>query len=148
MVTMVFSDKIVNASQLRNSQKKWFDTALREPVTVTYGAGNLAIYNRDKFCDLYRKLHFAELALRICSEVSKGEKSTVVPWLEYLDAEDKKQFHDEFLSGVLKAATTDNWDEVQVLLEDWKATAEAVHTPEIVRALKTKTPKNKLVTIK
>jgi len=148
MVTMVFSDKIVNATQLRNSQKKWFDTALSEPVTVTYGTDNLAIYNREKFRNLYRKIYFTELALKICNEMIKGEKSTIIPWMEYLDAEDKKQFHEDLLSGILKATAIDNWDEVEVLLDDWKATADAVHSPEIMRALKTKTPKSELVAIK
>jgi hypothetical protein len=148
MVTTVFSDEIVNATQLRARQSHWLTMASRHPVTVTYGSSKLTILNREKIRNLYTQTHHLELFVKFCNEVMKGIKSTVFPWLEYLDDEEKEQFHKEYIASIMTAIVVEHWDEVEILLEDWKATAETENNPNIMKALKTKVPKEEYVTIK
>lgn len=134
-VTTVFSDAIVSASELRKNQKRWLEEAARNPVTVSYGRQQLAIVNRDHIKKLHLANHYTGLALKVCNERGKGRKSAALPWLQDLMAGDRAQFQAEFLSAVLRATVTGDWDSVQELLQDWQATAEAESHPEVLRAL-------------
>ena len=75
-------------------------------------------------------------------------KSTAFPWVEYLDDEEKEQFRNEYINSIREATITGHWDGVEDLIEDWKATAETESSPDLVKALKTKVPKEEYVTIK
>lgn len=148
MVTIAFSDEIVNATELRNKQSHWLTMASKRPVTVTYGSRKLTILNREKIRNLYIQAHHLELFVKYCNGVMKGVKSSEFPWVEYLDDEEKKQFHEEYISSIMVAIVTENWEGVETLLEDWKATAETESNPDVMKALKTKVPKEEYVTIK
>jgi hypothetical protein len=148
MVTTVFSDEIVNATQLRARQSHWLTMASRRPVTVTYGSTKLTILNREKIRNLYAQIHHLELFIKYCNEIMYGTKSEAFPWAEYLDGEEKDQFRNEYINSIMKATVTEHWDVVEDLLEDWKATAETGSNPDLVKALKTKVPKEEYVTIK
>jgi len=148
MVTTLFFDKIVRATELRARQKKWLDTALTEPVTITYSSGDLAILNRDRLRNLFMHKYFSELALRICGEAMTGEKSRTLAWIEDLNTEEKKQFHTEFITSVLKAVMNDDWAELEILLDDWKATAEAKQDVEFMEELQEKTSRDEYVLLK
>lgn len=148
MATIVFSDEIVNPTQLRARQSHWLAMASRRPVTVTYGSSSLTILSREKIRNLYTQIHHLELFMKYYNEKIHGEKSTVFPWVEYLDDEEKAQFHDEYFDNIMAAIVTGHWDEVEILLEDWKATAETESNPELVKALKAKVPKEEYVAIK
>ena len=148
MVTTAFSDEIVNATQLRARQSHWLAMASKRPVTVTYGSSKLTILSREKIRNLYIQAYHLELFVKYCNEVMKGTKSTVFPWIEYLDGEEKEQFHKEYVTSIMVATVTEHWDEVEILLEDWRATAETESNPDLMKALKTKVPKEEYVTIK
>jgi hypothetical protein len=148
MVTTVFSDEIVNATQLRARQSYWLTMASKRPVTVTYGSNKLTILSREKIRNLYAQIHHLELFIKYCNEVMYGTKSTAFPWTEYLDDEEKDQFRDEYINSIKKATVTEHWDEVEALLDDWKATAEAESNPDLMKALKSKVSKEEYVTIK
>ena len=135
MVTTIFSDEIVGASELRNKQKYWLTKALRQPVTVTDGTRRLIIANRDRIRNLFIHSQYLELAVKYFNEVLKQEKSSIFPWLEYLDEEERKQFHKEFISSIV---ASENWEEIEAIVEDWKATAETEHNREIMKALNTR----------
>jgi hypothetical protein len=137
MVNSVFFDEIINPTELKRQQRRWLEKASTQPVTVTFGENGLAIVNREVVKNLFAEKHYAELLVRYCQELAESKgKSTVFPWLESLDDEEKKQFHDEFLTTFMKATQDNNWTEMEYLLEDWKATAEAESNPEFVEAWK------------
>jgi len=148
MVTTVFSDEIVNATQLRAKQSHWLNMASRRPVTVTYGAHKLTIVNREKIRNLFMQAHYLELFVKYCNEIMKGTRSSVFPWVEYLDDEEKKQFHEEYISSIMMAIITEGWDEVETLLEDWKATAETESDEEFMKVLKTRGRKDEYVDLR
>ena len=135
MTSTVFSDSIVNASDLRANQKRWLEMAYNKPITVSYGKRQLAIMNREHVSKLYMATHYLELVIKVCSEFEKGEEGKTFPWVESLSEGDRLQFHKELLTNALRSVVTNNWSQLEYLIEDWKATAEVEGDPELARAL-------------
>ena len=106
MVGTVFSDYIVNATDLRNNQKKWLERAYNEPITVNYGRKQLAIMNREKVGKLYASIYYSELVLKTCHEIKEKNRSDTLPWVDYLSDDDKFKFQSELLSTTLEAMIT------------------------------------------
>jgi len=137
MINTVFSDEIINPTELKKNQRHWLTKAQRQPVTVKFGDSGLAIVDRELMKNLYAEKKYAELVVKYCQERTEAkDKSTVFPWLNSLDDEEKKEFHDEFLTTFIKVSQDNNWTEMEYLLEDWKATAEAESNPEFMEAWK------------
>lgn len=141
MGALLFSDEIVNASELRSRQKYWLEKATSKPVTVMYGPHKLTIMDRDSIHKLILQQHYLGLTIRYCGEMLAGADSDIFPWLKYLDDEEKEEFHSELVNSVSNAVKSDNWDEIEELIGDWKATAEAKSNPDIMKALNTKVNK-------
>ena len=137
MINTIFSDEIINPTELKKNQRHWLDKAQRHPVTVRFGDSGLAIVDRKLIKNLYAEKKYAELVVRYCQERAEAkDKNTVFPWLDSLDEQEKKEFHGEFLTNFIKATQDNNWIEMEYLLEDWKATAEAYQNPEFMEAVK------------
>ena len=148
MVTQVFDDEIVSASKFRNSQSYWFNVASKRPVTVTIGDNKVVVLSRERVRELFLSRHYLESVVKLCSEIEKGKKGTIYPWLKHLSHEEVKQFQTEFLNNILMSLASDRWDNIEELLEDWKATAEAKQDKEFVEEFKKKVPKNKYIPLK
>jgi len=146
MVSTVFSDFIVSATDLRKNQRHWLETASQNPISINYGQKQLAIINRDIICNLYKEISYLEKAIKAHQEYLYGRNETF-PWLEYLSDEEKRQFHEELLNDVMKSIATHDWELVEELLQDWKATVEVKKNPEVVKALKDEGTSSKYVTI-
>jgi len=71
MASTVFSDTIVNATDLRKNQKQWLERAYNKPITVNYGRRQLAIMNREQVNKLYMATHYLELVIKVCDEFEK-----------------------------------------------------------------------------
>jgi hypothetical protein len=138
MVTVAFSDDIVNASELRSRQKYWLEKASSGPVTVMYGARKLAIIDRNEVYNLYRQKHYTELVIKHCEEVLKGSDSRVFPWLCHLDDEEREEFHSDLITGMVRTIVTGDWSDIDELIEDWLATAEAKRDTDFIGELKKK----------
>lgn len=147
MTALIFSDEIVNASELRNRQKYWLDKASSRPVTITYGSRKLAIIDRESISKLFLQKHYLALTIKYCEEVLTGANSDTFPWLKYLDDEEKGEFHSELINSVSGAIGFDNWDEIEELIDDWKATAETKSNPDVVKALGARLKKGDSITI-
>ena len=148
MTTHVFDDEIVSATKFRIKQSHWLDVAAKRPVTVTVGDNKVIVFNRERIHELYLGRHYLESAVKLCDEIDKNKKITVFPWLECLDAEERKQFQIEYINNVLISIATDKWDNVEELLADWKATAETENNAEAMKALRAKIRKAEYSTIK
>lgn len=142
MVTTLFSDEIVNATELRSKQKHWLDRAYRQPITVTYGSHKLTIFNREKIRDLFIQRYFLELAVKYCTD------SKNIAWTEYLSEKEKDEFRREFLDTIKVALVTDQWHNVEILLGDWKATAETKQNKEAMENLTKKGRKKEYILLK
>ena len=135
MINTIFSDEIVNSSDLRNNQKHWFEIACEKPITVHFGRKQLAVINREELGNLYVAIHFMEIVLKVCEELEKETESRILPWINNLVEEDRALFYREFKDTALHAVDTGNWNELEYLIEDWKATAEVENHPELKDAL-------------
>lgn len=138
MINTVFSDEIINPTELKKNQRRWLDKARKQPVTIKFGDSGLAIVDRELMKNLYSEKHYAELLVKYCQETGNSAtgKSSIFPWTTSLPDEDKQEFREEFFSTFVKATQTNNWTELEELLEDWKATAEAYDNPEFMEAVK------------
>jgi len=138
MVTTVFGeDIIINSSELRNNQKRWFERAYTNPITVRFGAKHLALLNREKVGYMLKALVYVEKLVNYCREVSKGQEadSMVFPWIKYLNDVERLEFYNELLSTFNESINTNDWSLMEYLLNDWEATAETQRKPEIVKEL-------------
>jgi hypothetical protein len=142
MVTTLFSDEIVNASELRAKQKHWLAKAYERPITVTNGSHKLTIFNRDKIGKLFLQNHFLSLAVKYCAD------NKAIAWTGYLTEKERDEFRNEFLGAIKMALVNDRWHEVDVLLDDWKATAETKQNKEVMKNLTKKRHKEAYILLK
>lgn len=135
MINTVFSDEIINPTELKKNQRYWLDKAQRQPVTVKFGDNGLAIVDRELMKNLYAEKKYAELLVKLCEEMKSSLVNiTVLPWANSLPGEEKEKFIKDFLKNFFKAVQNNTWSEIEELLDDWKATAEAWENPEFVEA--------------
>jgi hypothetical protein len=145
MDTTIFSDEIVNVSKFRGSQSHWLSVAVKRPVTVTSGDMKVTILNRELVRKLYLQKQYLELAIQFCNEVDTGKDIKTLPWAMYLDKKERKEFRDELLNSVMESITTDNWDNIETIMEDWKATAETEHNEAAMSAINERVSKDKYI---
>ena len=135
MVSTVFSDDIVRATDLRTKQREWLERAYEKPITVSYGKKQLAIMRREQVGRLVTTNYYLELVIKACNEFEKEGESKTFPWTESLSEGDRLQFHKELLTNALKSTVTGDWAQLEYLIQDWKATAEVESDPELAKAL-------------
>lgn len=148
MDSTIFLDEIVNVSKFRGNQSHWLSLAAKRPVTVTNGDMKVTILNRDLIRNLYIQKHYLELIVQFCSEMDNGQDIKSLPWANYLDKEEQKEFRNELLKSVMISITVDNWENLETLIEDWKATAETEHNEAAMSAINSKVSKDKYISRK
>jgi hypothetical protein len=136
MVTTLFSDEIVNPTDLRKNQKRWLDMAAKSPVSIAYGKYNLALLNREHIADIYKANHYLVLAMKLCTGISCNEKISEFPWIEHLDSTERLDFALDFTQNISSSMITGDWEKVENVFSDWKATAETLSNKEAREALK------------
>lgn len=122
--------------------------AYKSPITVNYGQRQLAIINREQVSKLFMAIHYLELVIKVCDEIEKQGKSGTLPWVEELSRNDMLQFHKELLSSTMKSVVTNNWEQLEYLIQDWKATAEVESNPKLAKALLEKDKPKEYVKLK
>ena len=145
MVSTLFSDEIVNVSKFRGSQSRWLSMAAKRPITITNGDTKLTVLNRELVKNLYLQKYYLELIVQFCDEVDTGKAFKALPWLTYLDGDEKKEFFTDLMSAIMEAITVDRWDGIEEVIEDWKATAETESNEEAMAAINSKVSKDKYI---
>ncbi|MFC1965717.1 hypothetical protein ACFLWI_02050 [Chloroflexota bacterium] len=134
MVTTILSDDVINSTDLRDHQKRWFDRALIRPVSITSGAKKLVLLNREHAKHMYSLSHYAEMIIQFCRErelVKKGG-SDVFPWVKHLSENAIDEFRRELFSTFEEVMRSRDWLAFEEMLDSWVATAEAMTNPEMV----------------
>jgi hypothetical protein len=145
MITTMFSDEIVNVSKFRGRQSHWLSIAAKRPITVTNGDTKVTILNRDLVRNLYLQKYYLELAIQFCDELDTGKDIKSLPWVMYLDKKERKEFRDELINSVMVSIATGNWDNIEILIDDWKATAETEQNEAAMTAINSKVSKDKYI---
>ena len=137
MVTTVLSDEVINATDLRNNQKRWLEKAYFNPVSIMSGTKKLVLLNRDHAKHMYFLIHYAEMIIRYCKERDSGKKSEsiVFPWIKYLSEKAIEEFHRELFIAFFKAVENKNWSAFEEMLNSWNATADAMTNPEMLELI-------------
>ena len=149
MGTTFLSDAVISPTELRARQKHWLATATENVVTIVSGHKKFALVNRERISKLYAQIHYSELVIRYCQELlDKKIKSEVFPWTEQLNAKEKLEFYNELVDTIINASSTGDWLPMEHLIEDWKATAQAIGNPALTKALLAKEDPSKYVRAK
>lgn len=148
MASTFLSDLVISPTELRTRQKHWLDRATENVVTIVSGRKQFALVNREHISRLYAEKHYSELVIRYCQELDKKTKSNAFPWTEQLNDEEKLEFHNELLATIMDAISTNNWLPLEHLIEDWKATAQAISNPVLAKSLLAKEDPPKYVKAK
>jgi len=140
MEKTMFSDEVVRATDLKNRQRYWFNRA-RETggVTIIQGkVADLVLVPRQRVAETAETAAYARTAAQFLREVITLERplaeSAVFPWLRDLDKEEQQEFLREFVDLLACCSTIGGWERMEVLLEDWQATATAKHNPDLLEA--------------
>jgi hypothetical protein len=78
---------------------------------------------------------FRNLALH-SPKTLEGALGDAFPWLEFLPAQDRRAFVEEFSRVVAAAAELDSYAPVVQLVREWRATAEVHADPKLARRLR------------
>lgn len=149
MMTTILSDEVINATDLRDHQKRWFDKALVSPVSIMSGSKKLVLLNREHAKHMYSLSHYAEMIILFCRERESGKKreSDVFPWVKHLSEKAIGEFNSELLATFEEAMYKKDWSAFQEMLDAWVATAEAMTNPEMVELITADRTKEKFTKV-
>jgi hypothetical protein len=148
MLATFLSDEVISSTELRANQKHWLEKAAEKAITIVNGRKQFALLNREHIRELYAQIYHTGLALNLCQEIIKKSKSMTFPWLQYLGDKEKKEFYDEYLEAIGMAMETHEWEAVEQLVEEWKATALIMKDPALVKELTKETNSSEYVRLK
>jgi hypothetical protein len=121
--------------------------ALKRPVTITSGDNQFVVLERARVHELYLGRYYLELAVKIDNAITHNIKDPSLYWLEYLDTKERKLFQKELIQHLMASITTGRWNNVDELIEDWKATVETENDPAAIQAITSKISKDDFVTV-
>jgi len=135
----VFSDEIVQATELKRNQRHWFDRARQVGgLTIVQGKqADLVLAPRAVVAAHTRAAYYARLMGQFFLETVGQERasgSAVFPWLADLDQDDQLVFRRAIARAFADCSATNRWEELDELLEDWQATAQANRNPDLMAA--------------
>ncbi len=132
MVTTLFDDEIISSTDLKNNQKRWFDKALKSPVSITNRGRRLfVLINREQARNLVLARDYAEKIFKFCQDLKEEAEtgcftSDVFPWGKHLSKEDRLAYRDELIAAFAEMIHTNNWSGLDEIISSWEATAEAL----------------------
>lgn len=139
MVATILLDEVINSTQLRNNQKRWFDKAYLSPISIISGTKQLVLLNREHAKDMYSLNHYARMVVQFCQEQKSGKvrESAVFPWVKHLSEKAIVEFHEELLTTFGGVVNSKDWLAFDEMLNGWASTAEAMTNPEMVELITT-----------
>jgi len=144
MAKTMFSDEVVLATDLKKRQRYWFDRARQVGgVTIVQGrVADLVLAPRQTVAAAAETVLHVRTAAQFLREAISLKRplaeSVVFPWLSDLDDEERQEFLEEFVDVFAHCSTAGDWAQLEELLEDWQATAEAHRNPELLEAWHTR----------
>ena len=140
----VFSDEVVQVTELKRNQRYWLDRARKTGgVTIVQGKlADLVLAPRQAVAESAQAVHYARMMSQFFLETVRADRelkdSVVFPWFKDLDEEDRQEFYQELVETFARCMTTGRWNVFDELLEDWQATAEASRNQELLEAWRTR----------
>jgi len=153
MKTKLFDDVIITSTDLKNNQKKWLDTALKTPVSITNRRGKqYVLINREQIHDLIQVKDYAEKIIKYCIELDKGIDSEnfiseVFPWTRFLIQEDRVSFKDDLVATFAASLRGNDWTELDDIITSWEATAEALTNKQFMEIVNSKAEQKEYIEV-
>ena len=133
---LAFSDDVINSTQLIRNWSHWAAKAHNHPVTILYKDAPITLISRRYISELSQKLHYTYLIFSICQFIEgRADSCDALPWINYLNDDLRQEFFQDSLSAYAESDAKNNWNIIQEIIDDWKATAEVESSPILVRAL-------------
>ncbi|MBN2240407.1 MAG: hypothetical protein JW712_11590 [Dehalococcoidales bacterium] len=143
MVSTIFDDSIVSATELKKNQKYWFDKAYSTPVSITSSKGrNYVLINREQIGTVFKAKEISEELIRYCYELKKETETgfftgDVFPWARFLNQDERMEFGDDLMKAFVIGSKLDDFELVGEVISEWKATAEALSNAEFMEVINT-----------
>jgi len=131
----MFGDEVVQATELKRNQRHWFERARQVGgVTIVQGRrADLVLAPRRVVAENMETAQRARLIGQFLLEWIRAgngslSDSVVFSWLADLDQAERQQFHADLIKVFAECVIRGDWTDLDELLEDWQATAEANRT--------------------
>ena len=140
----VFSDEVVQVTELKRNQRYWLDRARKTGgLTIVQGKlADLVLAPRQAVAESAQAVHYAKMMSQFLLETVKADReledSVVFPWFKDLDGEDRQEFYRELVETFAECMAAGRWKAFDELLEDWQATAEASRNEELLETWRTR----------
>ena len=132
MVSQLFDDAIVSATELKKNQRVWFEKAYKTPVSITHSKGrNFVLINRELMGTIYKTKEISEQLIKYCYEIKREDEtgkfnSEVFPWAKNLSNEERRLFSEELMKSFVQLNGSNGLDLLEKVITEWQATAEAL----------------------
>ena len=151
-INTIFGDEIITSTDLKTNQKRWFNRALKTPVSITNRSKKFVLINREQVRGLFFVKDYAEKIVRYCHELREQNENTdftsdVFPWVRSLSKEERMEYRDEIMSAFSTLIHGNKWEDLDEIISSWKATAEALTNSEFMEVVETNPAKRKYVEI-
>lgn len=146
---LVFSDDVINSTQLIRNWGHWAARALNHPVTILYKDDPITLISRRYISELNQRLHYTYLMFSVYQFIeSRVNNCDVLPWVNYLNDDLRKEFFEDILNAYTESDAKGNWSVFQDTIDDWKATAEVASNPKLSKKLLEKDYPSKYVEVR
>jgi hypothetical protein len=141
METTLFGDAIISQTDLKTNQKRWFDRALKSPVSITGPKGrSFVLINREQVQSTYSINNYAVKILQYIKEIQQIKDESVstidaFPWAIHLNDSERKELLSELVLAFNEALHSDNWKFLEETIDSWKATAEALMNSKFIKII-------------
>lgn len=141
LLSDVYSDELISATDLNRQPGQVLDRALEGPVTITRGGEYFALLRRKTVADCVKTANSSKLILDVLFATlpllcnNKVELENPYSWLNAFDADDLHEFIQEILSAYRSSDNSDEaLDEVKAIIHEWHESAIAIGSADLAEA--------------
>ncbi|MBD2502209.1 hypothetical protein [Anabaena azotica] len=143
VLSNIFADDLVTATELNRQPGKILDRALERPVTITRNDQSFALLRRDHVTALVKvatqsKSLFEALTVAYC--LLTGKKigfEHPFGWLSVFDSDELQEFIKEVSEAFrLIDSSSTGWDMIEAIIHEWHESAIAITSDELAAAFR------------
>lgn len=135
-----YGDRIFSDSELNRRAGHILDIALTESVTITRNNDSFALLKKESVTNIAKELEQTNQVNQLINVVyrltlgQKIESSNEFKWIEEFTNEERIELVNEVYEALNLAKSTDDWEEIAAVIHEWKESAIALSSDELVKA--------------
>lgn len=145
ILSSIYSDDLVTATDLNRQPGRILDKALDNPVTITRNDQFFALLRREEVTSLAKATQHSKIVIEILSTAYRLLLGREVGcehsfyWLKVFDQGELQEFIDEIQKTYYSATLcARRWDELDATIHEWHESALAIASPEVAIAFSDK----------